>query len=642
MNDGIETLFKPKLIFGKYSLKHLIAKGGFGEVYMGTNIFNKKNYALKIEKIENNESDLKEEAYVLILVKGPGIPSVITFGVSCKHHILVEELLGESIKMIFKKSQNKFNLKDTCMFAIQALERIEYVHSKNYLHRDIKPDNFLVGNPDKSQIYLIDFGNAKKFRSSKTGKHRRNNKKYGIYGTPTFLSLNALNGKEITRKDELESLGLVFIYLHKGFLPWSKMKVKNTREAINVIKFKREKMTLEELCSKMPREMFEYMDYINKLNFKNNPDYTFLKSLFLNVLKKIGEKNDLMFSWVDKNITPNKIRSVSKSKALQRLYNNILLSNSTKKNTPQTSNKNAIINEQILKQNQTNLKDNQINIKYNKENDELINLNKKTIESTNSINKKGNIPKPLDNNLMKIKVTKKHELKNKPFKAEEKSYLSNLNLNNNNSLINENKGRNLIKQILIKNLNNNNNKTINIKQNLKLKKFVLVSEYSKNKNEIEKNKSYMNINNINKNKLFQNNYYTYINFIKNVDTQKTNTFNRSKKSILTNLSHQNIQIKTKLNLNYKPYFYKSVLTDHSEQNSKKVKKKIRNQKEVNVKKSQLKIKTEKINKNFAHKKILKIPYNLKKQLSKNIKKEYTPLFCKGISQTYNNSPKKYY
>ena len=152
----------------------------------------------------------------------------------------------------------------------------------------------------------------------------------------------------------------------------------------------------------------------------------------------------------------------------------------------------------------------------------------------------------------------------------------------------------------------------------------------------------MNINNINKNKLFQNNYYTYINFIKNVDTQKTNTFNRNKKSILTNLSHQNIQIKTKLNLNYKPYFYKSVLTDHSEQNFKKVKKKIRNQKEVNVKKSQLKIKTEKINKNFAHKKILKIPINLKKQLSKNIKKEYTPLFCKGISQTYNNSPKKYY
>ena len=169
MNEGIEKAFKSKLIFGKYLLKYLIAKGSFGEVYMGTNIFEKKNYALKIENSQNWKSFLKEEAYTLLLVKGPGIPSMISFGVSNKYHILVEELLGESIQALWLKNKNKFNLKDTCMFAIQALERIEYIHSKNFLHRDIKPGNFLVGNPDKSQIYLIDFGNAKKFRSSRTG-----------------------------------------------------------------------------------------------------------------------------------------------------------------------------------------------------------------------------------------------------------------------------------------------------------------------------------------------------------------------------------------------------------------------------------------------------------------------------------------
>ena len=173
-DEDIKKIYKSKLIFGKYYLKHLIAKGSFGQVYMGTNIFEKKNYALKIEKINNNTSFLKREAYILLLIKGPGIPSVISFGVSCKHHILVEELLGESIMSIWQKNKKKFNLKDTCMFAIQALERIEYVHSKNFLHRDIKPGNFLVGNPDKSQIYLIDFGNAKKFRSSKTGKYKSN------------------------------------------------------------------------------------------------------------------------------------------------------------------------------------------------------------------------------------------------------------------------------------------------------------------------------------------------------------------------------------------------------------------------------------------------------------------------------------
>ena len=104
------------------------------------------------------------------------------------------------------------------MFAIQALERLEYIHSKNYLHRDIKPGNFLIGNPDKSQIYLIDFGNAKKYRSSRTEKHIPFDKNCKKYGTTIFLSSNVLKGIKQKRKDELESLGLVIIYLHQGFL----------------------------------------------------------------------------------------------------------------------------------------------------------------------------------------------------------------------------------------------------------------------------------------------------------------------------------------------------------------------------------------------------------------------------------------
>ena len=171
MKNTIGNNFKSKLIFGKYSLKYLIAKGTTGEVYLGKNILDNKEYALKIERATKGESLLKQEAYVLLLLKGPGLPSVISFGQSGNYHILVENLLGESIYNIWLKKKKKFNLKDTCMFAIQALERIEYIHSKNYLHRDIKPANFLVGNPDKSQIYIIDFGNARKYRSSRTGKH---------------------------------------------------------------------------------------------------------------------------------------------------------------------------------------------------------------------------------------------------------------------------------------------------------------------------------------------------------------------------------------------------------------------------------------------------------------------------------------
>ena len=149
------------------------------------------------------------------------------------------------------------------MFAFQGLERIEFVHSKNYLHRDIKPGNFLVGNPDTSQIYLIDFGNAKKYKSSRTGKHMVFNKNnYFIFGNLNYLSSNTLKGIVQTRKDDLESFGLVLIYLYTNNLPWTNIKGKNTLDFISKICEIREKLTLETLCKGMPSEIYEYMKYI--------------------------------------------------------------------------------------------------------------------------------------------------------------------------------------------------------------------------------------------------------------------------------------------------------------------------------------------------------------------------------------------
>ena len=300
------------------------------------------------------------------------------------------------------------------------------------------------------------------------------------------------------------------------------------------------------------------------MNFENRPNYNFLKSLFLNILKKIGEKNDLMFSWVDKNITPNRIMNISKSKSKQKLYNNILLYNSKKKSTPQTSNKNLFIKEQILNKTQTNSEHKKINIKYNKENDEKINLNKRTINSeqeySNSIYKKGNIPKLLNNNnFMKVNVTKKLELKNKLIKARKKLNLTNLNTNNHNSLLKENIRRNTTKQNLSKNLNNNNNNSISGQDNLNLKKYILNIRNLKNENEIIRNENKMSNNSINTNK-FQNNNYTYTTFIKNLDVQKIDIFHRNKTYLLTDSSNQNSIIQKTFDISYKPSYYKSIFT----------------------------------------------------------------------------------
>ena len=221
-----------KIIFGKYKIEKLISKTTLAEVYLGKNIKNNKNYAIKIEDSKIESASLKKEAYILYLLKGPGIPEVITFGSRDKYNILVENLLGKSINEIWLEKKKQLNLKDICMFAIQGLERLEYVHSKNYIHRDIKSGNFLVGNPDSSQIYLIDFGNAKKYRSSRTGKQVPYFKNYMIYGTPMFLSLNCLRGFELIRRDDLESFGLILIYLYTGNLPWDNLTAEDLGDLI--------------------------------------------------------------------------------------------------------------------------------------------------------------------------------------------------------------------------------------------------------------------------------------------------------------------------------------------------------------------------------------------------------------------------
>ena len=206
---------------------------------------------------------MKDEAYTLITLKGIRIPSMISYGTKGEYNILIQNLLGKSIYTIWKEKGNKLNLKDTCMLAIQAIERIEFIHSKNYLHRDIKPANFLLGNPNNYLIYLIDFGNARKFRSSRTGKHIKNIKNCKLFGTLIFLSNNCLKRLEQSRKDDLESLGYMLIYLYEGELPWSHKKFKIMKEALDKICELRSKTSLDMLCKNAPQGIYEYMKLIN-------------------------------------------------------------------------------------------------------------------------------------------------------------------------------------------------------------------------------------------------------------------------------------------------------------------------------------------------------------------------------------------
>ena len=225
---------KNKVIFGKYKLIKKIGKGSFGYVFKGLNIQDNSEIAIKVEKKDVNPHLLEIESNFLSLLKGYGIPEIKSYGYSGQFYILVEDLLGDNLDQI--RLENKLTIKDISMLSIQILDRIEYIHSKNIIHRDIKPENFLLGYNNSPIVYIIDFGISRKYRSSRTGKHINYSLTGKLFGTVRYVSFNGSRGVQQSRRDDLESIGYMLIYIMKGKLPWQGINLKDHNRKKNIYK----------------------------------------------------------------------------------------------------------------------------------------------------------------------------------------------------------------------------------------------------------------------------------------------------------------------------------------------------------------------------------------------------------------------
>eukprot|EP00913_Durusdinium_trenchii_P024513 g23012.t1 len=209
-------------IGGKFRLGSKIGSGSFGAIHLGVNLRTGEEVAIKLEPLKSRHPQLLYEAKIYKGLAGSvGIPSIHWYGVQDSYTVMVLDLLGPSLEDLLTFCKGRLSLKTVLMVADQMINRLECVHSRNIIHRDVKPDNFLLGLGRRAnQVNLIDFGLSKKYRDSKTQVHIPYREGKALTGTARYASINAHAGLEQSRRDDLEALGYVLIYLVKGCLPW--------------------------------------------------------------------------------------------------------------------------------------------------------------------------------------------------------------------------------------------------------------------------------------------------------------------------------------------------------------------------------------------------------------------------------------
>ncbi|XP_025013517.2 casein kinase 1-like protein 2 isoform X1 [Ricinus communis] len=283
----------------KFRLGRKIGSGSFGEIYLGTNIQTNEEVAIKLENVKTKHPQLLYESKLYkILQGGTGIPNVRWFGVEGDYNVLVMDLLGPSLEDLFNFCSRKLSLKTVLMLADQMINRVEFVHSKSFLHRDIKPDNFLMGLGRRAnQVYIIDFGLAKKYRDTSTHQHIPYRENKNLTGTARYASMNTHLGIEQSRRDDLESLGYVLMYFLRGSLPWQGLKAGTKKQKYEKISEKKVSTSIEALCRGYPTEFASYFHYCRSLRFDDKPDYAYLKRLFRDLFIREGFQFDYVFDW---------------------------------------------------------------------------------------------------------------------------------------------------------------------------------------------------------------------------------------------------------------------------------------------------------------------------------------------------------
>lgn len=307
MGDFVQRM-RALRIGGRYQLVQLLGEGSFGKVYLGRDADTEAEVVIKLEHSSVDPSFLDEEIRIYqSLQPKPGFPRVFWHGWQDSFQVMVFELLGPNLEDLFCYCGQKFSLKTTLTLADQLLHRFESLHAANYLHRDVKPENFLLGTGSQgNNVYMTDLGLAIYRQPTKPLKSplakspiasQGLSQEPRLIGTCLYASINAHLGIPQSRRDDLEALGYMMVYFRTGSLPWQGLKTATRAEKYRRVLEMKQAIGVESLCQGLPPAFATYMAYVRSLGDSDKPDYRYLRNVFHQVFRQHHFHHDYVYDW---------------------------------------------------------------------------------------------------------------------------------------------------------------------------------------------------------------------------------------------------------------------------------------------------------------------------------------------------------
>lgn len=285
-----------KKLIKEYKLLKMIGKGSFGEVYLSMHRKKKKDVAIKVQgNSGEKDSELKREYAIYMKMMKAGInekyttiPKIFEFKESTKYSVLIMELMDKSLEDLY--NENRFDMNTILLVGYQCITLIEQLHNIGFIHRDIKPNNFML-NSNKNRLQLIDFGLSKQYEKNGAHIKIKNENGHAFIGTLRYASVNVHMKLEPSRRDDLESIGFMILYFVLGKLPWQGLKPKENQDQTQLVGSIKITTNFEKLCENIPKCFYEYIKMCRKLEFNEKPDYEGMKKLFMDEYIKNNKNN---------------------------------------------------------------------------------------------------------------------------------------------------------------------------------------------------------------------------------------------------------------------------------------------------------------------------------------------------------------